>query len=152
VTDYLDVRLGQLPPSGDPTTAPPEDPDRAEIRRSLVNAVAAIVGDAGACAKADTPDGSPILVAAREGSLWLVSHITGVGDYDDLGSVEARRLGSLPSAAIVHTLPIPARAEGRKTIELRHESLPGGSLWFDVSSLRRDAADELLAELGKVAG
>jgi hypothetical protein len=150
VAEYLDKRLGPLPASDDPSAAPPEDPDRAEIRRSLVSALTAIVGDAGVCVKADTQYGSPVLVAVREGTLWLVSHVPSK-DSKHLGSVEAQRLGSLPAAEIVQTTPIPSRAEGRRTIELRHERLPGGSLSFDTGRLRRDAADELLTELGTVA-
>jgi hypothetical protein len=145
VTDYLDERL----PTSDDSAAEPEDPDRAEIRKSLVSAVSTLVGDEGVCAKADTQNGPPILVAARGGILWLVSHVPGIGDEEHLGSVEAQRLGSLPSAAIVQTVPI--RARGGKTIELRHERLPGGSLSFDASRLRRDAADELVGELEKIA-
>ena len=146
VTAYLDERLGRT--ASDDTDAAAEDPDRAEIRKSLVSAVATIVGEDGVCAKADTHDGSPILVAARGGSLWLVSHVPGMAD-DDLGTVEAQRLGSLPAAEIVQTVSI--QAGGPKTIEFRHERLPGGSLSFDASRLRRDAADELVGQLERIA-
>jgi hypothetical protein len=146
VTDYLDAR----PPTSDDPSVVPEAPDKAEVRRSLVEAVATIVGDAGICAKADTQDGSPVLVAAREGALWIVSHVAVVGDERQLGSVEARRLGNLPSAEIVQKFPL--QAGDRKMIELRHERLPSGSLSFDTSRLRGDTAHELVAELEKVAG
>jgi hypothetical protein len=144
VAAYLDERL----PTADPGTEQ-EDPDRAEIRRSLVSAVTTLVGEEGVCAKADTQDGTPVLVAARGGILWLVSHVSGGEDEEQLGSVEAQRLGSLPSAEIVQTLPV--RTRGRKTIELRHERLPGGSLSFDTARLRREAADELVGQLERIA-
>jgi hypothetical protein len=119
--------------------------DRDEIGCGLLGVLEQIAGAAGTCVKTNTEDGTPIVVAAVDSSLWLVRHLDGEGDGDlRLGKIEASQLGGLRDGTLTRTVQVAwNRTLLPDVVELRHERLPGGRLLFDSSLLGRVGTIEL---------